>query len=406
MAQNPYYVDPMGGYGPSIVKGIGGIAKGYREQQAEEQAQAAQDAQNQEMQAAFDSGDPNQVGSFLIKNPGRREDLIAAMGHRDDATKANMAQTISTALANPAKAPQIIQARIDALRAVYGDDTNLDDSLEAALEAKDDPAAFANSLEMMGHVYLEESVMKAYSEKRKPAEAPKGTANIKDWNHYQTLLQQDPVKAEMFARQVGITKTAESPLKPTTAMQNYEKWSVMGEGPERKAFGRMIGIDPKEKPEDALKRFEKMESVVQEIENSDAVVTMAGDLLGNQGYIDAITGIRGATPFSVPGTAGYDAMVAFEQLKDNLTLENLNKMSGVLTDKDIQILASAGAGLKAGMSEKAMRAQLNKIRDVLIKKSARQRGKLEALGYKPEQPSKPIGDMTDDELMKQAFGAK
>jgi hypothetical protein len=406
MAQNPYYVDPMGGYGPSIVQGIGGIARGYREQQAAEQAAQAKQAMAIEAQSAFDSGDPNQVASLMIKYPDMRETITAAAGHRDEATKANMAETIRASLANPAKAPQIIQSRIDALRSVYGEDTNLDDSLEAALEAKDSPEQFLQSLEMIAPAYLNEQEWQAYSEKRKPKEAPKGTANIKDWNHYQQLLKTSPDEAEMFARQVGITKTAETPLKPTTAMQNYEKWSVMEEGLERKAFGRMIGIDPKEKPEDALKRFEKMESVVQEIENSDAVVSMAGDLLGNQGYIDAITGIRGATPFSVPGTAGYDAMVAFEQLKDNLTLENLNKMSGVLTDKDIQILASAGAGLKAGMSEKAMRAQLNKIRDVLVKKSARQRGKLEALGYKPGQSGKSIGDMTDDELMKQAFGAQ
>jgi hypothetical protein len=176
MAQNPYYISPMGGYGPSIVQGIGGIAKGYREQQAEEQAAQAKQAMAIEAQSAFDSGDPNQVASLMIKYPDMRDTITAAAGHRDEATKANMAETIRASLANPARAPQIIQSRIDALRSVYGEDTNLDDSLEAALEAKDSPEQFLQSLEMIAPAYLNEQEWKAYSEKRKPAETEEAPA--------------------------------------------------------------------------------------------------------------------------------------------------------------------------------------------------------------------------------------
>jgi hypothetical protein len=160
----------MGGYGPSIVQGIGGIAKGYREQQAEEQAASAKQAMAIEAQSAFDSGDPNQVGSLMIKYPEMRETITAAAGHRDEATKANMALTIRASLANPSKAPQIIQARIDALRSQYGEDTNLDDSLEAALEAKESPEQFLQSLEMIAPAYLNEQEWEAYSERMEPKE--------------------------------------------------------------------------------------------------------------------------------------------------------------------------------------------------------------------------------------------
>lgn len=172
MAQqgNPFYVQPFGGYGPDIVRGIGGIAKGYREQQAAEQAAQAKAVQQQEMQTAFSSGDPNQVASLMIKYPDMRETITAAAGHRDEATKQNMAITIRASLANPSKAPQIIQARIDALRATYGEDTNLDDSLEAALEANDSPEQFLQSLEMIAPAYLDEQEWEAYSKRMEPKE--------------------------------------------------------------------------------------------------------------------------------------------------------------------------------------------------------------------------------------------
>jgi hypothetical protein len=170
MAQqgNPFYVKPMGDYGASIVQGIGNIAGGLAEQQKAEQLQQAQAAQQQEMQAAFASGDPNQVSGLILKYPNMRETITAAVGHRDESTKANMASTIRASLANPDKAPQIIQARIDALQATYGPDTDLDDSLQAALEAKESPETFLNNLEMLAPAYLDEQEWKAYSEKRNP----------------------------------------------------------------------------------------------------------------------------------------------------------------------------------------------------------------------------------------------
>lgn len=172
MAQqgNPFYVKPMGDYGASIVQGIGNIAGGLAEQQKAEKLQQAQAAQQKEIQAAFASGDPNQVSGLILKYPDMRETITAAVGHRDDSTKANMAATIRASLANPDKAAQIIQARIDALQATYGPDTDLDDSLQAALEAKESPDAFLNNLEMLAPAYLDEQEWKAYSEKRHPKE--------------------------------------------------------------------------------------------------------------------------------------------------------------------------------------------------------------------------------------------
>lgn len=206
--------------------------------------------------------------------------------------------------------------------------------------------------------------------------AIKPTANIQDYEYYRELLKTSPEEAQKFALQVGITDRPEREIKPTVAMQNFEKYKAMPDGPEKSAFGRMIGIDPKKTAAAQAKEIERQEGLVEEIDNAETTIGMADSLLGNQGYIDAITGFRGATPFSVPGGTGFDAMVAFDQLKNSLTLDNLSKMSGVLSDSDIKILRSAGAGLEPGMSEEAMRRRLNKVIEILNKKVTKNKAKI------------------------------
>ena len=381
------------------VVGLGALALAKSNIERDKQAQA--ESLRSGLLDVMTKGGPSDVFDFVSKNPKALEIADQMANFTSNLTKQHKIQSAKRILSG--EDPTRVLGQHSAFIANQGGDPAQTNML--AEQSAADPSIAIKNAEKMLALY-DPDAFKEYAKQTGLAKSEdKGTANIQDWRHYRKLLESDPAQAEQFARQVGINKGAEPEIKPTTAMQNYEKWSAMPEGAQKNAFGVMIGINPKDSPEDARKLLQEVEKAAREVESSDAVIGMATDLLGNDDYISAITGFRGATPFSIPGTEGYDAMVAFEQLKDNLTLENLSKMSGVLTDRDIQILASAGAGLKAGMSASAMRGQLNKIRDVLIRKSERQRAKLEGMGYSPES-DKPLSEMTDDELMKTAFGAK
>jgi hypothetical protein len=128
------------------------------------------------------------------------------------------------------------------------------------------------------------------------------------------------------------------------------------------------------------------------ITSAQSVIAQIDNLTTSDGYMGALAGVRGKlTP--IPGTPGFDAEVAFNQFKDSLTLENLDKMTGVLTDRDIQLLSSAASGLELGMSRKALEARMSIIRSVLKDQSTVAQDKLEGMTGGSSSPGGDTGIM-------------
>jgi len=202
-------------------------------------------------------------------------------------------------------------------------------------------------------------------------EKGESTANVKDFNHYKNLKTTDPEAAEQFALLSGITKEGDSPIKPTTAMQNFEKWQVMPEGEDKNAFAKVIGITPKDTVKSAQDKIERVQAKKQEIESATLMKEKVADFLANPDFIGSVTGATSRLPAVFEGSV--DAEGAFDSLKDSLTMENLDKMSGVLTDRDIALLANAASALRYGMSENQLKIEMKKINDAMdrtIKKAS------------------------------------
>ncbi|MDQ0316396.1 hypothetical protein [Amorphus orientalis] len=88
------------------------------------------------------------------------------------------------------------------------------------------------------------------------------------------------------------------------------------------------------------------------------------------------------------GATGFDA--AYDQLVNSLTLENLDLMSGVLSETDVKILSGAATKLRKGTSEREFQQELENI------KSTFQRA-IDKYGLTDEQ-AKFYFDVSDDEI--------
>lgn len=83
-------------------------------------------------------------------------------------------------------------------------------------------------------------------------------------------------------------------------------------------------------------------------------------MLGNRGALENATGpISSMLPTLRPETADFEANL--KELENLLTLGNLNRMTGVLSESDIRILANAASGLSTEASEPRMIQKLQEI---------------------------------------------
>lgn len=115
MAQtgNPFYIDPLGGYGGSIMEGLSGLGAvvGKRREQ---------DRMANEARSVFESNDPNKIAEFSLQYPQYSDQVIQAVKFKNDATKENFLQSSRRILAgeNP---EQVITERAKMVQAQGGD---------------------------------------------------------------------------------------------------------------------------------------------------------------------------------------------------------------------------------------------------------------------------------------------
>lgn len=177
---------------------------------------------------------------------------------------------------------------------------------------------------------------------------------------YQFYEQLDPVKQEQFLNvkraaqiqnlggafgvynpvQGGITNIAGGDIAPTPAQQaDLDAKAREAED----LFNR--GLDVKQKALDTVDR-----------------------LLGNVSGVRAASGSIGRMIPNISESA-YNAEVDLENLSNLLTTENLGLLKGVLSDTDMRVLASIGAGELKGSDKKVLGA-LRKMRGALAGKVA------------------------------------
>ena len=361
-AANPFFIDPTAGRTATGLSSLGEVLGERREKQAQKERGAIA---QEEITAAIESGDPDQVQKAMGKYPELSNLTKERFGITSDKTRGMVDSVTANVLQaeTPEAAADMIDEYLPQISQSGGQPFNL------ALAAKGLREG-TQTLEQVKGVAMLLNPEMAKRHKGQTA-AAKPTANIQDFNHYKALAQKDPEAAAKFAQLTGISGKNVPEAKPTTAMQNFDKWAAMGEGEEKKAFGRVIGISPKETEKSAQAKMERVDAKKAEIRNAQSTLNKVDEFISNDDFVESISGFSGRLPTITTGATDAEAM--FDSLKDSLTLENLEKMSGPLTDSDIKILASAASSLRYGISKGAMLKELNKIKNLMTSKIERAR---------------------------------
>jgi hypothetical protein len=385
---NQFYVSPLGGANP--LHGLGMIAQGLDRRKEEEERQA-QKVRMQELGAEamrlYGEGTPDEIAKFSIQNPEMGQLLSQQIGFKNEATQENMRKGMESILAggNP---EQILTERIQMVESQGGDASQTRNEL-AQYQAN--PEGYLEKVER-SYAFAFPQQYNAYAKTKTGGSKP--TANIQDFQYYEELKKTSPEAAEQFARQVGITEKPTGTVKETTAMQNFNTWSAMPEGAEKDAFAQLVGIKPKANPKEERVKAEEIDLLQSKVQSAQDTVGTIDEILNDESLSDMV-GLPSAFP-TLPGSYVANLEAKVEQFRNQLTLENLDKMSGVLTDRDIQVLASAASGLETTMSPDAFKRQLNKIKSTLNRGIKQNQTKLKAKGA--DQKTTTVESETTEEM--------
>nr|WP_319552453.1 hypothetical protein [uncultured Vibrio sp.] len=372
------------------------VGQAFAQKREREQLQQQQQLAQEEISAAMQSGDPNQIAEVSLKYPQMSEAITGAFKFKDAATEKNFLDTNFKILSDPKNTEKYLTERASYLESVGGDPTETLGRLEMY---KNNPDQFLK---------LTEGVTAATSPDRYRSYK---TTLPEQMTPYQQA-QIDIRRRELAASQSGSTSTGQ----PTAQMKNWQEYQrLKKEDPKgAKLFGQQVGFinkDGKELSSHLQKRLsaatdlaiesegaaERMSGLAQEFMESDvgggwlqgSWGEMFKDATGNQ---DAVTelrrryaSIRGSQVVNnLPPGAASDADVAMA-LKgfpsDNATGEQI-------------------ASFLNGVAKlERERAKFENFKANYISEKSSEKGMLKS--WKNQQQQQPANDLSDEELMKQ-----
>jgi hypothetical protein len=330
-----------------------------KEQQAQQQQTVAK------AQEIMKSGDFNQMADFALANPELGKTMFELGGIRDEAAQKRM--------------------------------TELSKGLTMSQSPVEDLTAYIQSGEQQGRDMSHSKGLLDKSQGnpealKKMAETSWASADPKTYKSYRTTLPEKTGMTDYQSAMVS-SKQVDQDLRREESIIKREEMKLDRETDELKRDEIKNKIDAsKQKVEDATRA--KQEAANTAINASTSLLNSIDKLAGNSGYIDSLTGYRGRLPGSATDE-GVEADALLDNITNSLTLDNLKLMTGVLTDKDIELLKSAASGLKKGMGTDRFNEILQTIRDKV---------KTSLDAKKGSMPQTQSSEMSDAELLNKYGG--
>ena len=355
-----------GGMAANAIDNFGQGLNQMRERQNQEQMmQQQKDALNQAAQL-YSTGTPDEIAQFSIQNPQAGELLSRQLAFKSDATRQNMMDSMQQILLDPSQTESVLNNRIKMIQEQGGDPSQTMAELE---QFRANPEGY------------EQKVERAYA-----MMDPQG------YNAYRASMPQQPKQ---------ITPYEQAKLEGEEQDRKLRKQEIDLRRLEFDRKGAKTAQEQKEKSQQIdQKKREIEESKAQDKTRIDNGINTAtqnkqviDDLLNNDDYMSSLTGYTGRIPAVT--TTGVEAEAYLDNIKNSMTIDNLGVMSGPLTDKDIQIIASASSRLRSGMSETALKKELNTIKKAYDRVINNYQKESNRKGYKQESENLSDAQLLD-----------
>lgn len=342
----------------------------------DEQRQLRQSQQDARVEAArlYQAGDTDGLAMLSIENPHIAESIRGAYKFKNERTKQNFTDSMREILIDPANTDQILTARIDNVIAEGGDPS---DTIKEREDYRANPDAFSEKVKNSYALYDPQgynSLMSTQPQAQKPM------------SEYQTKQLEGKESDRALRKQEIELRRLESEGK--RAKTDEERQLKSEQIKQKKAENE------ESKAQDRLRIENGIAAAKQNKQTID-------DLINNPDYMDSVTGVLNYSkvPETLRTTNQQEASAYLDNIRNSMTIENLSVMSGPLTDKDIQIIASASSRLKEGMSEEALKKELNIIKSAYDRVISNYQKESNRKGYGDQ--SSGGAEISDDELLGQ-----
>lgn len=398
MAQqnNPFYVDPFGGYGQSIVQGLSGLGAVLGDRQRLKQQEAEKQKMLAEAQEIFASNDPNRIAEFSLRAPQFAEQVSQAIKFKNDATKRNMTDSMRRILAGE-DPEQVIIERAQMVQEQGGDPI---DTLQELDVYRQDPQGYAQQvarsyalLDPQGYTAFQRAIGQSQDD---------------------VMFQQGtgPVAGYVFNPKTGQYTAAfpegQMPTRDTrTATQKdfeyIQELRDRGMNEEADALAVKLKIKQPGSPEVAAAEatFEK-ENVLSTFDRSlDAIDSILQDpILESNVYWRAITK-------DLPGTDARAFEGKVRVLQSQAFLNEIEKMKGfgALSEAEGRKVSDAVANLDTLQDNESLKAQIKIAQDIFTQGRERARRKLEVKEREAQKKVKPSGQQDQGGFTDADFAA-
>jgi len=183
--------------------------------------------------------------------------------------------------------------------------------------------------------------------------------------------------------QLSGTPEALNPQQSNMLDQYLKQLNVEGQQLQNQRTQQQITTDQQQtgmrEQEFALKQQEAQTKMTENQQRQSSITTetqraydLTTRMLSNP---EALNNVAGPISSRLPTIRGSsaDTEADLKELENLLTLGNLNRMTGVLSETDIKILANAASGISTAASEGRMQAKLQEIQSRLAQNPAVQR---------------------------------